>query len=344
MPDRPPPRRRDAPHLSPLADAPVVAQVVRGGRVESVHHGLVVVTDASGAARLEVGAVTEPIYPRSAIKPVQAMASLRVGADLPDDLLALACASHSGEQQHLDGVRRILDLAGLSLEALRNTPDLPLDEAARRAWLAAGHGPKPATQNCSGKHAAMLLACARSGWDCATYESVTHPLQQSVLALLEELTGEPVAEVSVDGCGAPAPTLSLLALARLYGALAAAPRGSELGRVAGAMRAHPEMVGGADRDVTRLMRGAPGLVAKEGAEAVLAIGLPDGRGVALKIADGGIRARGVVAAAVLRHLDVADHAGAIARMADQPVLGHGRPVGAVEAVPVADLPARGGVS
>lgn len=314
-----------------------MAQVVRGDRVESVHHGLMVVTGPAGTVELSVGPVHEPVYPRSAIKPVQAMASIRSGADLPDELVALACASHSGEQQHLDGVVRILALGDLWLDALHNTPDLPLDETARRAWLASGHGPERVAQNCSGKHAAMLLACVRSGWDCATYESVEHPLQTAVLSLLEEVSGEQAAAVSVDGCGAPAPALSLVALARIYGALAAAPRGSELGRVAHAMRSHPEMVGGSDRDVTRLMRGTPGLVAKEGAEAVLAIGLADGRGAALKVADGGTRARGVVAAALLTHLGVPDPEGAIARMADEPVLGHGRPVGTVEAVPVADL-------
>lgn len=313
-----------------MSDAVPVAQVVRSGFIESVHHGSVVVLGGDGAVRLAVGDVSAPIFPRSANKPLQASAMLRAGLDLDGELLALGSASHSGEPFHLEGVRRVLASAGLDESALQNTPDLPLDEAERRAWLGAARPPSSLAQNCSGKHAAMLATCVAAGWDTAGYRDPEHPLQQLIAQTLAELAGEPVAATGVDGCGAPVMAVSLTGLARAFAAIATDPGN----RVAAAIRGNPRWLGGTHRDVSALIEGVPGLIAKDGAEAVYAAALSDGRAVALKIADGGGRAAPVVLAAALRAAGV--EAAVLDELAEAPVLGHGQPVGAVRALPLAD--------
>ncbi len=317
-----------------LADAPVLAHVVRGGVVESAHRASVVVTAPDGSVLDAWGDPHDPVFPRSSNKPLQAVAMLRAGLRLPPPHLALACASHSAEPFHLDGVRAMLADAGLTEADLLNTPDLPYDQVERDTWVAAGRTARPLAQNCSGKHAAMLATCRVNGWDTATYLDAQHPLQRAIAATLEDLTGEPVAATAVDGCGAPVMAVSLAGLALSFGRVAGAAAGTAEAEVAAAMRAHPELVGGSRRDVTALMRGTEGLVAKDGAESVYAVGLADGRGIALKVADGGQRARPVVLAAVLRRLGVASEA--YARLEDAPVLGHGEPVGAVVAVGIGE--------
>lgn len=314
----------------PLYDAPVVAHVVRSGFVESVHHGSVVALDTDGSTMLAVGDVSGPIFPRSASKPIQALAMLRGGLDLDGELLALASASHSGEWFHLEGVQRILAGAGLGEQDLQNTPDLPYDESTRHEWIAAGRRPSPLAQNCSGKHSAMLATCVGAGWDTATYRDVQHPLQQLIAQTHADLSGEPVAAIGIDGCGAPVMAMSLTGLARAFSRIASAPEGTDEAKLATAIRAHPEWVAGTRRDVTSLIRGVPGLIAKDGAESVYAVGLADGRAVALKIADGGQRARPVVMAAALRRLGI--HADVIDELANAPVLGHGQRVGSIDAV------------
>ncbi|PRY30986.1 asparaginase [Umezawaea tangerina] len=305
----------------------VVAEVWRGEFLESVHHGTVVALGADGRAVLSVGRPELVAFPRSSNKPVQGLAMVRHGLDLDGELLALACASHSGEDFHVEGVRRILAKAGLGFDALQCTPDLPIGEAALAAHLKAGRGRAPEYMNCSGKHAAMLLTCVRNGWSTDDYLAFEHPLQVAIRATLEELAGERVGAVGVDGCGAPLFGISLNGLARAFGRMAGARAGTEEHRVAAAMNAHPEHVGGTGRDVTALMRALPGAMAKDGAEGVYAIGLPDGSAVALKIADGSSRARAVVMVAALRALGV--DVGSLTTLATVPVLGHGREVGAV---------------
>ncbi|HZI98398.1 MAG TPA: asparaginase [Actinomycetales bacterium] len=312
------------------AAAVPVAHVVRGGVVESVHHGHVVGLDATGAVAVRAGDVDVTLFARSSLKPLQAVAMLRAGLSLDDDLLALACASHNGEPAHLDGTRRILAGAHLDESALQNTPDLPLVADASLAWRSAGNGPSSLTQNCSGKHAAMLATCVAAGWDLATYRSPDHPLQGAVRSVVAELTGDAVEHTTVDGCGAPLYSCTLAGLARAFARIASAPAGSVEGRVAAAMSAHPFMVGGTGRDVTDLMAGVPGLVAKDGAEGVYACCLPDGRAVALKVLDGSQRPRPVVMVAALRALGV--DAPALDDVGQVPVLGHGEPVGLVEAI------------
>ncbi len=321
--------RPDVPAGPAPSAPPVLAEVVRSGFVEGHHRGALVVLDADGGVELALGDVTVPVFPRSSNKPMQAEAVLRAGAALEGPLLALAAASHSGETFHLSGVRRILAGAGLDASALRTPPDLPLDREAAEAWLAAGGTREPLLMNCSGKHAAMLAACARNGWPLESYLDPGHPLQLLVADVIREASGEPVAHIGVDGCGAPLMALSLTGLARAFRGYVLAEPGTPRRAVADAMRAHPEYVAGTRRPDTWLMRAVPGALSKVGAEAVQAVALPDGRAVAFKIDDGGARALGPVLARALGRLGVPDEA--LRRVAEAPLLGGGRPVGEVRA-------------
>ncbi|MFI7586731.1 asparaginase [Spongisporangium articulatum] len=311
-----------------------LARVVRSGFVEGVHHGVAVALGADGSPKLSVGTPSEPLFPRSAVKPLQAVAMLRAGLPLAgrDDarLLALSAASHSGEDFHLDGVRTLLARFSLPENALRNTPDLPLDPDEAHRWRATGRGPTSPAQNCSGKHAAMLATCAVNGWPLEGYLAPDHPLQVAIRAGVEELTGAAVTAVGVDGCGAPVLAVPLDGLAAAFARVATAPDGSPERAVADAVRAHPEWLGGTRRPITRLIRGVPGLVAKDGAESVWAAAFPDGRAFALKVADGGARAVGPVSAALLRALG--EESPFVDSFGDEPILGHGEPVGAVESL------------
>jgi L-asparaginase II len=313
-----------------LTDAPVLAHLVRGGFVETVHRASVAVTAPDGSVLRSWGSVDTPVFPRSSNKPLQALAMLRAGLDIDGAELAVACASHSGEPYHQEAARSILQGAGLSETDLQNTPTLPLDEAEQHRWIRAGLPQAAIAQNCSGKHAAMLATCVTRGWDTATYRDPAHALQVAIRGTIEELTGDPVDHVAVDGCGAPVMSVTLTGLARAFGRLAAAEPDSLEERLATAMREHPEYVGGTGRDVTALMVQTPGLIAKDGAESMYAVGLADGRGVAVKVADGASRAKGPILAAVLAAIGV--DSPALASLADVPVLGHGEPVGALVAV------------
>ncbi|MBO1753361.1 asparaginase [Actinotalea sp. BY-33] len=352
----------------------LLAEVVRGGLVESEHHGHLVLVPGrpeGASSELTVGDPDATIWPRSTVKPLQAVAMLRAGLEIDDRGLALACASHDGSAEHLAVVRAVLEGAGLGVDALLNTPTLPSDPEAAALWRAEGGTASSVTQNCSGKHAAMVRTCAQLGWDTATYLDPEHPLQQAIRATLTELTGVPVELTTVDGCGAPLLSTTSRGLARAFGriASAAAGAGDELpldapetpeARVARVMVRHPELVGGPGREVTRLMRAVPGLVVKDGADGVYAAGLPDGTGLALKVRDGSMRPCAVVVAGALeRALDGARTRESVlargdgARMQEvltalrevgrTPVLGHGVPVGEVRAVLDAGA-ARGGAS
>lgn len=311
------------------AEPPVLAEVIRSGFVEGRHRGSLVVLDADGAVGLALGEVTAPVFPRSSNKPMQADAVLRAGLDLDGELLALAAASHSGEPFHLKGVRAILDAAGLPESALRTPPDLPLDAQEAERWLGSGRGRERVAMNCSGKHAAMLAACALNGWPLETYLDPEHPLQRLVHDTVREVSGEPVDHVGVDGCGAPLMSLSLTGLARVFRSYVRAEPGSTTRRVADAMRAHPEYVAGTRRADTWLMREVPGTLSKVGAEAVQAVALPDGRALAFKLEDGGARAVGPVLARALRLLGV--DGPVVERIGDAPLLGGGVRVGEVRA-------------
>jgi L-asparaginase II len=180
--------------------------------------------------------------------------------------------------------------------------------------------------NCSGKHAGMLLTAVRNGADPGTYLAPSHPVQQAIEDTLADLTGETPSGPAVDGCGAPLWAVSLTGLARAFGRIALGREPAEA-RVAAAIRAHPEYVSGTRRDELALHRGLPGIVAKAGAESVYAVGLPDGRGVALKIDDGSTRGRAVAMAGVLLRIGLA--ADVLQEQSRAPVLGGGQPVGEV---------------
>ncbi len=327
---------RPAPVSTALTEAPILAHVVRSGVVESVHRGSAVVTRPDGSIQHAWGDPTGLIFPRSASKPLQAVGMVGAGLNIPARHVALVCASHSGEPHHLSTAMEILRDAGLVESHLRNTPDYPVDEIARDEWIRAGNSKTSLAQNCSGKHAGMLAVSARNGWDLTGYLDPEHPVQRAITAAVERLSGGRVGVLAVDGCGAPLHGIPLAGLAHAFGQIAAAPGGSPEGLVADAIRAHPELLGGTRRGVTVLIREAPArqrLIAKDGAESVYAVGLGDGRGVAVKIADGHMRAKPVVLAAILRRIGAGSEAG-YAALEDAPVLGHGEPVGSVVAVGV----------
>ncbi len=313
--------------MAGLFDAPVVAEVVRSGAVESVHRGTVVGLDADGTVALAVGDVATPVFPRSANKPLQALAMLQLGLNLDGELLALAAASHSGEMFHVEGARQILASAQLDESALQCPPALPMDEAA--ALAARGERSRLA-MNCSGKHAAMLATCVLNGWSTDTYLDADHPLQTAIKDTFEALTDEYVAATGVDGCGAPVLAVSLLGLARAFRSLVLAEVGSPAHRVVAAFRSYPAWTSGSAREEHLLMRALPGLLNKAGAEGVDALALPDGRTVTLKIADGNQRARVPVGLAALQRLGV--ETPALEKIVPSPVMGGERPVGEVRAV------------
>ncbi|MEE1942681.1 asparaginase [Streptomyces sp. TRM 70361] len=315
---------------SPASPAPpVLAEAVRSGFTESRHRGSLVVLGPDGAVEWSLGEVAAPVFPRSCVKPLQAAAVLRAGAELSGERLALAAASHSGEPFHLDLVRKLLAEHGLTEDELTCPPDLPLDRTEAERWLAAGGRPSRAAMNCSGKHTAFLAACDANGWPRAGCLDPGHPLQLLVRETVEAAAGEPVAHTGTDGCGAPLFAFSLTGLARAFRALVLAEPGSPERRVADAMRAHPEYVAGTRRADTLLMRGVPGALAKMGAEAVQAVALPDGRALAFKIEDGAARALGPVTARALERMGTA--VPVPAGLADAPLTGGGERVGEIRA-------------
>lgn len=289
--------------------------------------------DADGAVSASAGDVDGPMLPRSCNKPIQALGMLEAGLALQDELLALACASHSGEPFHIEGVRRILTGAGLSEDDLQTPPDYPLDDQAREQLIRSGGSKASILMNCSGKHAAMLATCVVNGWPTSTYLSPDHPLQQQILATFQRMTGE-TAQVAVDGCGAPLLSTSLTGLARAFSKIATGS-GSEAA-IAAAIRANPTFVSGSNRDELQLLCAIPGAIGKAGAESCYVVALPDGRAFATKTDDGAARARPVVMAALLERLGVTDEPGvdgdAVRRTGESLLLGGGKPVGEIRAV------------
>jgi len=312
--------------VSPFESDPVLVEVVRNGFIESVHRGRVAITNPDGSLASSVGADFAPMYPRSANKPLQAVGMLRAGLDLDGELLALVCASHSGESFHLEGVRRILAMSGLDESALQMAADWPLDQQAREDAIRNGGAKSPVAMNCSGKHAGMIRTTVLAGGDIANYRDPDHPIQLAIVQAIDDLAREQATNLAIDGCGAPLYAISLYALARAFGYIASASDGAEQ-RVATAIRNHPEYVSGTRRDELELHLAIPGLMVKAGAEAVYAVGLADGRGVAVKISDGNPRARPVAMAGVLQRLGF-DHETMDAQ-ASAPVLGGGEVVGEI---------------
>jgi L-asparaginase II len=282
-----------------LAVGEVLAELVRNEVVESIHTGHLVVLNSDGSIAMQKGDPTQLIYPRSAYKSILASAMVRSGVKLEPRLLALTCASHSGLPMHQDGALEILSLAGLDQNSLQNVKGKPLDEAAALA------NPEPTrlAMNCSGKHSGMLLGCFTNNWSTKNYLDVDHPVQIAFKEELENLAGEKVSHVAVDGCGAPLFLLSLLGLARAIRNLTIStdPVHQE---VVNACRSFPEMVAGPERLTSRLMKAHSGLFMKSGAESIMVASVPDGRTFAYKVNDGGLRPRVAITVASLKYLGI----------------------------------------
>ena len=264
----------------------VLAKVIRGDLVESLHLGHLIVLNADGSTYLSKGSPELPIYPRSAIKSLQAAAMLKAGLKVEENELAIICASHSGAQSHIDLVTKLLTSRGISISQLKNAGDKPLGEKEKIAW-----GEKPASQlaqNCSGKHAGMLIICQENGWDMSTYLDLNHLLQVAIKNEIEEMSGEKVSATSVDGCGAPLFAISLIGLARAISSLVKSNNDLHQ-QIVSACTKYPELVAGDGRLTTRMMQAIPGLFMKEGAEGVQVCALSDGRVIVIKIIDGSWR-------------------------------------------------------
>ncbi|AHY46316.1 L-asparaginase II [Rubrobacter radiotolerans] len=295
------------------SDAPLVA-LLRGGLIESVHRGRFAVSDPDGNLLYSAGDAEAPLFARSALKPFQALPLVLSGAadalDLSDAELAIACASHSGEEPHLRAVRSLLGKGDLSENHLANGAHPPTHPPAAEALIRTGKPPKRVHGNCSGKHAGMLVVCRHLGWRTEGYLERDHPLQEWIRALVAELCdiSEKVLGFGTDGCGAPTYALPLRGLATGYARLATGKGVSpDVGRAAtrlgDAMRREPYLVAGSGNLDTRVMQEARGsLVAKRGAEAVWAAGSETGRGLAIKVSDGSERAVAPVALALLGRL------------------------------------------
>jgi len=264
----------------------VLAKVTRGELVESLHLGHLIALNADGSTYLFKGSPELPIYPRSAVKSLQAAAMLKAGLKVEANELAIICASHSGSQKHIDLVTKMLTSRDISISQLKNVADKPLGEKEKFTW-----GEKSVSQlaqNCSGKHAGMLITCQQNGWDMNSYLDLDHPLQVAIKNEIEALASEQVSAVSVDGCGAPLFAISLAGLARAISNLVKSKDDLHQ-QIILACTKYPELVAGDGRLTTRMMKSVPGLFMKEGAEGVEVCALSDGRVIAIKIIDGSWR-------------------------------------------------------
>jgi L-asparaginase II len=308
-----------------------LVHVIRNGLVESVHTGDVAVCDAEGRVRAFAGDPGRMLFGRSCEKPLQGAVSFSAmdEPELPDDEIAVMCASHSGEPVHIAAVRRLLRRGSVPVAALKTPRDRATKGARARIW-----------DGCSGNHAGLLVASARRGWDLDTYRAPTHPIHRRVLRAVTASTGVERPKIGVDGCGIPVHGVPLRAMATMFARLGDPER---LGRLAAAadrvvrgMLAAPHMVGGTRRLDTDVMVAASGqVIAKEGAEGLVCVtSLPQGLGMAIKVTDGNWRRLAPAVIKVLRDLDVfRDPAAEALRPHERlPVLGGEEPQGSVEAV------------
>jgi L-asparaginase II len=300
-----------------MAATPVAVEVWRGDRVESRHRVRCCVADAAGRLLMSVGDVAEPVFPRSAVKPFQALALVESGAadafGVSDAELALACASHGGEPDQVALVDAWLARLGLDEASLACGPHAPLFAPAAAALIRSGQAPRRVHNNCSGKHTGMLAAARQLGEPIRGYERTGHGVQRHCAAAIAALAGlDRLPEPGIDGCSLPNHPLPLAALARAAAALADPSREppvrkAALTRIGAAMRAHPSMVAGTGRCCTAVMSAAPGVVAKTGAEGAYLAAVPDlGLGLALKVEDGATRAAEAALLALLDHVGALD--------------------------------------
>ncbi|MDL9980511.1 asparaginase [Microbacterium sp. ASV49] len=300
------------------ADAAVeLAVVERSGFIESRHVGSAIVLSPDGTVAGTWGDPSALVFPRSSMKPLQALGSITAGASVEGLQLALSTASHTGTDSHAAVVREILAAGGLGEDDLGCPPAWPGDQSTRDDMVRELGQPTRVRMNCSGKHATMLLACVANEWDTATYLEPNHPLQIHIRELIERMTGERMAATAVDGCGAPVYAMTLAGLARAIHRIGGSSESSPfaLHRSAGALvravRENPWAIAGPGRPDTVLIDRL-GVFAKGGAEGVHVMVAPDGTTVALKMLDGSGRATAAVAlrilekAGALRAADVAD--------------------------------------
>ena len=337
---------------------PVLVEVTRGERVESVHRGAVAISDAQGNVLFALGDIETPVYPRSALKPIQALPLFESGAadafNVDEAEIALACASHSGEPMHTSRVAAWLERIGLKESDLACGPQAVRYGPVWEDMVRRGEKPTRIHNNCSGKHTGFLTVARHWGIATAGYEKVDHPVQQAIAKALGELSGiaEPL-PWGIDGCAAPNFALPLSAFARALAHLAsphslAPQRARAARRIVDAMMARPELVAGTGRVCTTLMRAGRGRVAvKTGAEAAYAAIIPGhGLGIALKIDDGGGRAAETTIAFLLDRMGLVDR-GEVADIVNPAVLntrnarvGERRPATALLESPLPDLSAR----
>ncbi len=302
---------------APTSSDPVAVLVWRGERIESRHRVAHAVVDRSGRLLASGGDVQRSVYPRSAIKPLQALALVTSGAAdrfaVSGQELALACASHGGEPFHVRLVRAWLKRLRLDESALACGTHPPLHGPSAARLVRRGASPSPLHNNCSGKHLGMLTLALHIGAPTAGYARPEHPVQRRIAALLVEMTGlDDLPGPATDGCSVPTWPLPLAALATAF-ARFANPTGlppeirAACERVRAAMLAHPELVAGTGRPCTAIMRAAPEILVKTGAEGVYAAALPEqGIGIALKVEDGAGRASPVALLALLDWLGALD--------------------------------------
>ena len=320
-------------------------EVWRGGIVESRHCVSVAVVDGSGVLRASAGDPELVAYARSAVKPMQAVPLIEDGVldrfHFTPVELALACASHSAEPRHVEGVYGMLRKIGADEHALACGAHAPMHEPSARALREAGRAPTRIHNNCSGKHAGMLALARAHGWPLAGYQDEAHEVQQRMLHEIARWTRMQPDEITcgVDGCGVVTFAVPLIALAGAFASFAAAARRGEgaAARIVGAMTSHPEYVAGTDRMCTELMRVAGGRIfAKVGAEGVYCAGVPGAElGIALKVEDGALRAAEPVLLAVLRKLGLLsdDELATLARFVEPDIRNtRGERVGTVRAI------------
>lgn len=307
----------------------MIAVQTRSGLVETFHDGAVAVVGPEGQLLASHGDVDKPFFIRSSAKPFQAAASQAAGADLSPLQMAMACASHRGFPVHAALVDRMLSEVGLSETDLSCPPAYPLAPAAARVADRTSDDPRRLWHNCSGKHAGFLRACVAAGWPTDSYLDPDHPLQQSVIALMSELSPVEVAPLGVDGCGAPVFRTTTRALAALYSSLSTDDR---LVSQYQAMRRYPALVGANGEGDTSIAT-TLGVAAKGGAAGCIGVALDGGVGVAAKSWDGlGVIAN-LAAASALQQLDRLTEAmtTALEPVLRPPVLGGGEVVGSYEA-------------
>ncbi|NHO33451.1 asparaginase [Acetobacter sp. LMG 1636] len=298
-----------------------LAEVLRGGRVESIHFGSVAVVDDSGSILLSLGDIETPVYPRSTTKALQALSLVESGAadhyNLTDQELALACASHRGEPEHAATARQMLERAGRDEASLECGVHWPTNAAATRALAATGIAPCALHNNCSGKHAGFICTACAENIDPTGYISPEHPIMQRVTRTLAEITGIPhtAANRGIDGCSIPTYAIPLRALALAFarfgtGKTLSSDRATSASRLRKAVAAAPFMISGTGGFDTRVMQelGTKAFT-KIGAEGVLIASLPQtGLGIAIKCQDGALRGAEAAMAALLRRFGGSDFA------------------------------------